>query len=129
MNDDRRECVEMIIPAQPRFVRPVRLAVGAVASLAEFDVDGIDDLRIGVNELCSALIESGSGEEIRLAIETADGLVRVDGSTRAGSGPVDEERLRLSRQILSVVSDSFGFDIHDGRVSCWIERRADDAES
>ncbi len=32
------------------------------------------------------------------------------------------DRFAFSRQILSVVADSFGYEAEDGQVRCWLER-------
>ena len=116
----------MRIPADARFIRPVRLAVGGLASMLDVTVETIDDLRIAVDELCSALLETGDGSALELEISSFGRSLRIDGTTGAGVGEIDEDRIRFSRQILSVIADSFGYEVDDGVVRCWIERGLDD---
>ncbi len=115
--------VVMTIPADAKYLRPVRLAVGGVATMMGFDIEAIDDLRIGVDEICAALLESGDGTQLCVEIcVQPDDAMRIVGTTAAGDRPVDQARFALSRQILSVVSDDFGFEAGAATVECWLER-------
>jgi len=123
MTNDEPSVVTLIVPADVRYFRSVRLAVGGLATLVGFDVDAMEDLRIGVDELCAALIEAGDDQDLRLDICAEPGdVLRIEGSTPAGSTPVDEDRFAFSRQILSVVADDYGYAVEDGQVRCWLER-------
>jgi serine/threonine-protein kinase RsbW len=116
----------IVVPAEVRFFRSVRLAVGGLAAMVGFDVEAIEDLRIGVDELCAALAEGGSGADLHLAVQTEPGaMLRIDGTTSAGDAALDEDRFRFSRQILSVVADDFGYEAEGDRVRCWLERTVD----
>ena len=117
----------MRVPADPHYIRPVRLAVGGLASLLDVTLETIDDLRIAVDELCAALLETGDGSPLELDISSSRGSIRIVGTTSAGGGEVDEDRVKFSRQILSVIADEFGFEIDDGLVRCWIERSLEDS--
>lgn len=119
--------MDITIAPDPRLVRPVRLAMGGLASMAGFDVEAIEDLRIGVNELTATLIERGDGTELWVRLSVTDrGSIRIEGSTGLGSVDADEARFALSDQILSVVADAHGFANHEGVATGWLERsRAD----
>lgn len=118
-----RATMTIVIPADTRFFRPVRLAVGAMAAAAGFDVEAIEDLRIGVDEVCGSLAEAGDGSELRLEIhDEGSGVVRVEGASLAGGLGLDDDRFRFSRQILSVVSDTYGFERDGAQVRFWLER-------
>jgi hypothetical protein len=80
-----------------------------------FNVDDIDDLRLGINEAVSIMTDVDAPAQARLFVEftvqqaTIDVAVRrseVDGL--AGTEPIDE----LARRILGVVVDTFA--ISDG---------------
>ncbi len=108
----------LTVPADVRFFRSVRLAVGGLATMVGFDIEAIDDLRIGVDEVCAALAEAGTG------------LVGPNGAGKTtlfrmiiGDEQPDEDRFAFSRQILSVVADSFGYEVEGGEARCWLERR------
>lgn len=139
--------IDITIGPDPRLVRPVRLAMGGLASLAGFDVETIEDLRIAVNELVATLIERGDGTDLTLSLTVGtDGSMRIDGSTGLsadaeipdaggsdadGSGAEDGEdgeRYALSDRILSVVADDHGFADGDGRIHGWVIRGRDDWE-
>ncbi len=121
---DPASTMTITIPADVRFFRPVRLAVGGLAALAGFDVEAIDDLRIGVDELCAALTEAGTGDAVHLELHAEPGvLLRIEGHTDRGPVGLDDERFAFSRQILSVVADSFGYEIVGDDVTVWLERR------
>lgn len=115
--------ISITIAPDPRLVRPVRLAMGGLASLAGFDVEAIEDLRVAVNELTATLIERGNGSELQLRLAVLDhGSIRIEGSTGLGSADVVDDRFALSDQILSVVADDHGFDTSSGVASAWLER-------
>lgn len=66
--------VELRVPPDTQLSRVVRLAAGAVASMAGFDVDLIEDTKLTVSEVVLALIELGSGGVVDISVE-ADGSV------------------------------------------------------
>lgn len=124
MNTTEAPLVTLTVPADVRYFRSVRLAIGGLATMVGFDIEAIDDLRIGVDEVCAALAEAGNGEDLRIEVLAVPGqLVRVEGTVASGDDQPDEDRFGFSRQILSVVADAFGYEVEDGRVCCWLERR------
>lgn len=121
--------VTLVVPADVRYFRSVRLAVGGLAPLVGFDVEAIDDLRIGVDELCGALAEAGDGSDLTFRIETNVGSsIRIAGTSPAGSGTPDADRFAFSHQILSVVADRHALDVGGAELSCWLERALVDPE-
>ncbi len=115
--------VTLVVPADVRYFRSIRLAVGGLATLVGFDVEAIDDLRIGVDELCGALAEAGDGSDLTFRIETRVGSsIRIAGSAPAGAGTPDADRFAFSHQILSVVADRHDLDVAGPELSCWLER-------
>ncbi len=116
--------VTLTVPADVRYFRSVRLAIGGLATMVGFDIEAIDDLRIGVDEVCAALAEAGNGDDLRIEILAIPGdVLRVEGTVPHGDEQPDQDRFAFSRQILSVVADSFGYETEGGQVSCWLERR------
>lgn len=53
--------VELVVPARAEYVRLVRLAAADLGSRCGFSYDEVDDLRIGVDELCHAVIDGDAG--------------------------------------------------------------------
>lgn len=121
--------VTLVVPADVRYFRSVRLAVGGLATLVGFDVEAIDDLRIGVDELCGALGEAGDGSDLTFRIETSVGeSIRIVGSCPSGAGTPDADRFAFSHQILSVVADRHALDVDGAELRCWLERSLVDVE-
>ncbi len=102
--------VRLSVPASVRFLSPVRVVAAALGAECGLSVDDLDDLRLGVNEMVSALLE-GAPLEARVELEFAatDGEITVTG-TIEGRGPdgvvVDE----LTTRILDAVADHHTLD-------------------
>jgi serine/threonine-protein kinase RsbW len=125
VNDERADgLIELVLPAESRLVRVARLVASGVATTAGFDVDEVEDLRIAVDELCTALVEGGDGSALLLSFDLGDGEVTVLGSTSASGDAVFEpDRLALSRQILAVVADEYDLHADHGQISVRVRKR------
>lgn len=110
-NDDRR--VTLVVPANPEYLRLARLAAADAGSRAGFNYEEIDDLRIGVNELCHVLIGTGAAGTVAVDFHTESDAVIVEGHAGAPGEPVDNE---FTETILSRVADEHAVtDGNDGR--------------
>jgi serine/threonine-protein kinase RsbW len=117
--------IELVVPADPRLVRLARLVVSGIASSGSFDIEEIEDLRIAVDEGCTALIEAGDGSALLLSFELDRGTLAVSGSTAAsGDARLDPDRLSLSTQILKVVTDEHDVSVSHGRVGFRFTKRS-----
>ena len=119
--------LELRIPPDPALIRVVRLATSGLASMLSFDLDGIEDLKIAVDEACSALIEVSDGSPIHLRLGRVEpwGLW-VEGTTSTSSeGRTDAERIALSDRILDVIVDRHEFAVADGTARFRVLRLAD----
>ena len=127
MNDERADAdglIELVLPADTRLVRVARLVASGVATTAGFDVDEVEDLRIAVDEVCTALVEGGDGSPLLLGFDLGDGEVTVVGSTKASGGAdFEQDRLALSRQILAVVVDEHHISADHGQISVRVNKR------
>ena len=117
--------IELVLPSDTRLVRLARLVASGIGSAAAFDVEEIEDLRIAVDEGCTALIEAGGDGPLMLSFEVSgDGVVAL-GSTEVGSEiGHDADRLSLSDQILRVVTDEHELDASDGRATFRFTKRS-----
>lgn len=106
--------VQLRIPADAEFLRLARYAAADAATRAGMDMDGIDDLRLALSELCSLL--TGSETPIMLRFEARDGAVTVHGSGAPGP-EIDGENGELARTLVEAVVDDFRFEVLDGRAS------------
>ena len=123
MTDLAAPRVELRLPPDPRLLRVLRLAASGVASLGAFDLQSVEEVRVSIDELGSALIAAGSGAQIDFSIElTATGLL-VEGSTPLAPGAellVDP----LTDQILAAVTTTHEWSSADGVARGRFERTA-----
>lgn len=128
MSDERADgLIELVLPADTKLVRVARLVASGVATAAGFDVDEVEDLRIAVDEVCTALVEGGDGSPLFLGFDLGAAEVIVVGSTKAGNAvEFEPDRLALSRQILAVVVNEHDISAKHGQISVRVcKRRAD----
>jgi hypothetical protein len=140
------EYVELSLPAQPELLHLVRFHVAAAASLLDWPVDEVDDLRLATDELCQSLLRSPGPPDQRLEItltwdpqtievrcgvappvprldRSADG--RPPGSKLSGAPSSALSGLpgELSERVLTALVDEHGTYIDDGRVVAWLRKR------
>ena len=104
------------IPASPQFVQVVRLVAAGLASRLKFTIDDIEDLKIGVDELCAYLTGS-QGREGTLEVRFTIGEDKVEISGRGDLSPGHKVRTELtefSQMILDTVADSASLVQKDG---------------
>lgn len=127
MAGDAPTTMKIVVPADVQFFRAVRLAVGGLGALVGFDIEAMEDLRIGVDELCGAMYEAGDGSDIVVVITVEPGeMIHVACTCPMGDGDVDDDRFVFSERILSVVADAYGIEATDGELRCWLERSVTD---
>lgn len=101
--------VTLSLPAVPRFLPSARVVAASMGAEGGLTVDEIDDVRLGVNELVSLLVEGAQpGARITLTMVADDGRVEIDGRLDGdgGSAELDE----LARRILDAVADDYELD-------------------
>ena len=76
------DTISITIPASPAYVQVIRLIASGLASRLKFTIDEIEDLKIGVDELC-AYFTGSQGREGEL---TLDFTVRDDSLEILGRG-------------------------------------------
>jgi hypothetical protein len=125
MDDGGPDVVRLELPSEAEYLRVARLVASGLGAVIGLDVEGVDDVRIAVDELCAALLEVGDGAPIELTFAvTRDGL-EVKGRTAASVlAAFDRERLTLSEQILKVACDHYTLAIEGGVASFALAKRA-----
>jgi serine/threonine-protein kinase RsbW len=116
--------VALTLPADTRMARVARLTASALGALADFTVDDIDDLRIGVDELVVSLIELGRGDPIDLYFDIVGDAVGVRGTTTRSDDEPEAERFSLSERILAVVADEYEVAEADGLITIRLVKRS-----
>jgi hypothetical protein len=94
------------LPASAQYLSSARVVAASLGAEAGLSVDEIDDLRIGVNELMSLLVE-GAGDDARVALTmfADDGQVRIDGQLEGDGHAAELDE--LASRILAAVADSY----------------------
>lgn len=116
------ETIVLELPAMARHLRHVRLAAATVAADLGMDIESIEDLRVGVNELFSLLIDDlDATSRIRAEIVARNDSVVIEGSVETGeAAPVADV---LAAQILDVVVDEHGMNTAGGRRTARLVKR------
>ena len=94
--------VRLTVPAQTRFARVARMTTSSLVATWGADIDDVEDLRIAVDELVTALVPTSSDNEIALTLVLSAGELRAEGSTAASRQPSLDQ---LTREIVSAVVD------------------------
>lgn len=100
--------VELAIPATSAFVRLARLNASALANDLGFTVDGVEELRIAVDEACTFLLEPEGPGTVHLRFHIDAGAIELaaertgltSGVSTAGPG-------ELARLVLRATTDTF----------------------
>jgi hypothetical protein len=109
------ELIALDLPLSARHASTVRVVAASLAADCGFNIDEIDDLRLGINEAVSIMTDIDAPSQARLFVEftvqqatIAVAVRRSEVNGLAGTEPIDA----LARKILGVVVDSFA--ISDG---------------
>jgi anti-sigma regulatory factor (Ser/Thr protein kinase) len=123
------ESVELTIPVQSDLVVLARLTAATVASRAGFDVEGVEDLRLAVDELCVSIVNGSVAGRLNLtflsnedSIEVScefEGPPAVPSDTNGIYGEGD-----LSARILEALVDEHGEEIGNGKRRVWLRKRS-----
>ena len=105
----------LTIPATSDHIRFARLMASAAATKLGFDYDTVEDLRIAVSELCTAVAEACGGNGTLRLTYCADGAdgIRIDGTAAfETNGSVASKRDDLIGEILTAVTDEHSLDLN-----------------
>jgi serine/threonine-protein kinase RsbW len=96
--------VVLTVPAQPEFLRVVRMTASGLGSRLGFNIDEVDDLRLALDELCFALIGKGTDGTLKLTYALEEHALIITGEV-AKETSVASDLNDLSRQILTALVD------------------------
>jgi hypothetical protein len=113
--------LELVVPADPQLLRIVRLVASGLASLADLDLDGVEQVRVAADEVVSTLIEAGHGEPIRIKLTVDAAVLRIDASTPLSGGAQLQVDPLVDRVLESVATDH-AFRTVDGVAHAVAER-------
>ena len=104
-HESAQQPVRLSVPASPQFLSAARVVAASLGVEAGLDVDDLDDLRLGVNELVSLLVEvAAPGSRVDLEFEVDDVRITVRG-TIDGAVAETMELDELTRRIVEAVVD------------------------
>ena len=120
-NDDMT-ALEIVVPADPRLLRVLRLVASGVASLGSLSLDGVEEVRVAVDELGATLIGASGGAPVTVRFELDATTLCVEGSTELdGSSPLEVDP--LTDRILDAVATSHEWTSEGGVARCRIEKQ------
>jgi serine/threonine-protein kinase RsbW len=120
--------VKLEVGGDHRHVRIARLVASGVASLAGFDVEAVEDLRIAVDEGCVWLIEHGRGSPVRLVLIPTSSGIEVIGETDYDS-ETEATPSVLVEQILAASCEEHHFETSGAVLRFRLLARADHRET
>jgi anti-sigma regulatory factor (Ser/Thr protein kinase) len=97
--------IRLVIPGAAEFLRLARLAAADAGSRAGLTYDEIEDLRIGVDELCHSVMRPDGAETVTLVFTLADDGVVVEGTGPPLDPDRDAKPSELSQTIVAAVVD------------------------
>ncbi len=101
--------IRLSLPASPRYLLAARVVAASLGAEAGLTVDDLDDLRLGVNELLSVLMDSAA-PEARVDLEFLTGPDGVTVSGRIEPAPDVGGPDELAVRILEAVTDRYELD-------------------
>ncbi|MGI8407055.1 MAG: hypothetical protein ACR2L3_00885 [Actinomycetota bacterium] len=110
------ETVSVKIPASPAYLQIIRLIASGLASRLGFNIDEIEDLKIGVDELCAYLTGAqGRSGSLQITFEVHDQKLKIEGAGVFETGQkIRTELTEFSRMILDTVVDRASLEQNGG---------------
>jgi serine/threonine-protein kinase RsbW len=98
--------VQLVMPADPEFLRLARVTAMGLASRLSFTIDEIDDLRIAIDELLFGLIgNKGRPGRVTMTYSLVEAGLEVRASGSFEDGEATPGLTELSELILDAVAD------------------------
>ena len=98
--------VEVRVHADPALIPSIRAVAADLAARADFDLDAVSDLRMAVDEACSALVPlAAEGGQLRCGFTVVDGAIVAVARVPAAPGAVLAQDT-FGWRVLSTLTDS-----------------------
>jgi len=101
--------VSLEIPGSADYLRLARLAAADLGSRAGLTYEEIEDFRIGVDELCNAVMRSDGDGRVALRFTLLPDQLVVEGHGPAVAEDREVARSELSKTIVAAVADEHEF--------------------
>jgi hypothetical protein len=119
--------IELTFPAEHRFAALARVLAGSVAMTCGLPPDDIGDLRLTVDEVGAALVESAAGVgPVKVAFTAVGGRLLFEASTVTRSEVVDDPvtgRQAMADHVLGMLADEHWAGREDDRLRFVISTR------
>ena len=115
--------VQLVLPPGDHHLRTARLVAADVATRAGLDCDETDDVRIAVDEICHALLRSGSGPLCFSFTGDPERGVSVSASIQGARGAVTDDATAFAMTVLEWVADSFDVAVDGGELRFVLSKR------
>lgn len=112
--------LELVVPPDPQLLRIVRLVASGLASLANLDLDAVEEVRVAADEVVSTLIEASTGEPVHVRMTVTAEQLRIEATTDLRGGEFAPDP--MVDRILQAVASRFGWETVDGEAQGWAER-------
>ena len=116
--------IRLIIPGAPEFWRLARLAAADAGSRAGLTYDEIEDLRIGVDELCHSVMRADGSGVVTLAFQPLPEGIAVEGEGPQLDPDREPKPSELSRTIVAAVVDDHDLSRDGDKVRFRLFKRA-----
>lgn len=108
----KKALVHLELPADPKYILPLRLFLAGIAVRMNFSVDVIEDIKMAVSEVCTILLDDSSGGVFKCEVDEKENLtfnIRVVGGKK---GDGDDG---ISKIILEAITNSCKFEMENDR--------------
>lgn len=102
---DGDTCLELVLPPDPQMLRIVRLVASGLASIADLDLDGVEEVRVAADELVSTLIEASDGGTVNVRLTVSTDRLRIEASTALSNGAPLQVDPMVDRVLEAVATD------------------------
>lgn len=101
--------VEINVPAEPLYVSLLRTSAANLLSHNDFNIDDIEDMRVGISEVAALLLENATpGTMLRTVFTSAPDRVSAEFSVDTNS-LVDVDTTSFAWAVLSALLDNVSF--------------------
>jgi serine/threonine-protein kinase RsbW len=117
------------IPADHTYVQLARLVASGLAGRLDFNIDEIEDLRIGVDECCVAILDcAAEGSTVRLDYSWDTDVVQLKAKVQGVDGAAPQAT-GITAQILAAVVDDYQLWRDDDQLLFVLRKRRTSSES
>lgn len=100
------EKVKINIPSNPKYLLTVRLATSSMASILDFDLEAVEDLKVSISEIVNYVIPYNDDKvEIDYYLFDDKMEIKVKADKNIFEDIVVTEELKLKQQILLCLTD------------------------